>query len=171
MRAEAVIAPEQASHGKKKSKTGPPAASRPVESFSFESLQAEAEGLAIAFSAPPPGSEPEPYSPLANEDALNQRVLTGSAPQRKPVWVTGLILAILAWVIFAGVFIGDSLAIQHFIFNVLALIFALGAVVWTGPSAFAKGNKQLRNRSRIAFVVGICALIISGLALYVRVVG
>ncbi len=164
-------------HGtkKKKKKSGsaaPPPAAAPAaaESLSFESLQEELGGVS-AGPAVMQEERPRAFSPLVDEAALNERVLTGSASAKKPAWVGGLALACAGWLFFLAAFTGDALGIQQYIFNLLAVVLSFGAVAWTGPSAFDKEKVTFRVHSRIALAIGLAGLAFSGLVLYMRLTG
>lgn len=171
MRAEAAVVGAVAapSPGKKSSGISSSSSKPHVESFSFESLQADMGASPI--NVPEPSSTLQPYSPLVDQDAINQRVLTGSAPKRRPEWVTGLLLTALAWVVFVGAFTGTSLGGKQVICSGVAMLLSFGAVVWTGPSAISKGDRLRRRRGRLALAVGAITLIASGIVLYSRVAG
>ncbi len=186
MRAEAAVdggpaAPKKHKRSSSKGATTPAAA--PVDSFSFQSLQEgvdEHPGVPIVGppvdhrpagppSRGPVGETSGGFTPLVDENALNERVLTGSASARTPTWMSGLAMSVLAWFMCLASFSGSELGIQQGIFNLLALIIGFGAVIWTGPSSFAKGDKSLRTRSRLALAVGASALLLSGVTFYLRV--
>jgi len=169
MRAEAVVAGDKKSAKKKTSgitSSKATSAAPAAESFSFESLQADMGG--VPFTLPTDTRDPELFSPLVDKEALNQRVLTGSASTAKPAWLSGLLLLALAWVVFVGALTGGSFGAQRTIFNAVAVILSLGTVAWTASGALAKGNKQLRKRNRIVFALGLITFLFAGLVLYLR---
>lgn len=159
---------------KKKRKSGssapPAAATAASESLSFESLQEELGGVSSG-PAVMEAERPRAFSPLVDEAALNERVLTGSASSRKPAWIGGIALACAGWGLFLAAFTGDALGIQQYIFNALAVVLSFGAVLWTGPSSFDKENVTFRVHSRIALAMGLGGLAFSGLVLYIRLTG
>ena len=139
---------------------------RKTENLSFEALaQDQPAPLAGAgLSDAVPGAYHE--SPLADPDQLNARVLTGSASRRTPVWLSGLLMGAAGWILFLLAMRDSAVDIQRAILNLLALLASLGAVLWTGQSAFSKTPDPGRGRSRIALAVGLGALLVSG-GLYV----
>ena len=177
IRAEKAATVVHAKGSKKKKKKSGSSASTPAapaaaarESLSFESLQEELGGIS-AGPAVMDDERPRAFSPLVDEAALNERVLTGSASARKPAWVGGVALACAGWLLFLAAFTGESLGIQQYIFNLLAVVLSFGAVLWTGPSAFNKENVTFRVHSRIALAIGLGGLAFSGLVLYIRMTG
>ena len=166
LRAEAAATVDKSHKRTKRKKKAPPSASG-GENLSFESLNEG--GGDVAAGPPPVFDEPAPYSPLVDEEAINDRVLTGSGSKRAPAWVTGVALSVVAWLLCLASFAGASLGMRQFLLSILAVIVAAGASIWTGPGSFAKGDKQLRIRCRIAFFIGLSALAFSGLVLYIRV--
>jgi hypothetical protein len=167
LRAEAAVTVDKSRKRSKKKKKAPPSAPS-GDNLSFESLN---EGGGDFSGGPAPiADEPAPYSPLVDEEAINDRVLTGSGRERSPAWVTGLALSAVAWFLCLASFGGSSLGMQQYLLSILAVIVAAGASIWTGSGSFAKGDKQLRIRCRIAFFVGLSALAFSGLVLYIRMI-
>ena len=180
MRAEAAATGERVHHGGHKKKhrskqaTAPvpeaevgETADAPAENLSFEALRMEQGGISAGPAIV--DEEPRPMSPLVDETALNERVLTGSASQRRPKWLRGLVMAVLAWLLFIGAFTGSELGMQQHIFNGTAVLFALASVMLVGGSAFAKDvEASHKKRCRYALALGGLALVVSGLVLYMR---
>ncbi|MCF6286162.1 MAG: hypothetical protein L3K26_13370 [Candidatus Hydrogenedentes bacterium] len=164
MRAEAVAAGGRGRHRSEHRQSAEESTASPKESLSFDALNQEGDFR----TSTAPMDEAVAFSPVVDDDALNQRVLTGSANARTPAWASGLIMSIVAWALFFGALSGTRLGLQQVIFNVLSLIVGLGAMVWCGPASFGKGDKEIRVRSRIAFAIGLGVVLLSGLVFYVR---
>lgn len=101
------------------------------------------------------------HGPLTDREALNARVLTGSASAGIPTWISGLGLAVFAWLICFAARGESGLPLQGAILSVVAFMLSLGAVVWTAPGALIKEAVPLRTRSRLALGVGAGGLIFS----------
>ena len=138
---------------------------RKEESLSFESLSRDL-GPGPSVPAPAPDLRDFHAIPVADPEQLNARVLTGSASRRSPTWISGLAMGVLAWLLCAGALRDAPFPVQQAIFNLVALLVSLGAVVLTCPGAFAKIAGPDRTRSRIAFAVGLGALLVA-VGLYV----
>lgn len=143
------------------------------EGFSFESLTKDEEPLPAAREEPPaeptyaPGRDFD-ASPLADAEALNARVLTGSASQRTPTWLSGLGLGIVSWLVLLAALNSSEIGAQRAILNLVALCLSLGTAVWTAPGAFAYVEGASRSRGRFAFSVGALALLCSAIMYYLR---
>lgn len=141
----------------------------PSESFSFESLVRGDETSPYAVSGP---SAKEPAyrmdgMPLADPEALNRRVLTGSAQQGKPTWLTGLALAFMSWVFLLSAYRATEIGAQKAILTLVALILSIGTVVWTASGAFAILESRERTRGRAVFSLGLAALL-GAILIYAR---
>ncbi len=101
--------------------------------------------------------------PLADADALNARVLTGSANVRTPSWLGGLGLGVVSWVLCIAARGQSESAMEDGILNSVALLISFGTVVWTAPGAFSKEATSARTWCRVALLVGLGALIFAGL--------
>lgn len=96
-----------------------------------------------------------------DEDAINARVLTSSAPKGTPVWLSGAFLGVVACVttwLLRG-FIADP-RFQRFGFGAVIII-ALGAVLWSGSGLF---NKAAPPRDRKLCIIGIALGLAAALA-------
>lgn len=147
---------EQVAMGGKVRKQKKPAA----ENLSFEALAQDMPTPAATY--PVEDREPFEPSPASDRDHLNARVLTGSAGRRTPVWISGLAMGGVAWVLCIAALGGDAVNMQRAIFIFLAFVVSLGTVVWTASSAFSKTRDGNRRWARIAFAVGSGALLVSG---------
>lgn len=164
--------PHKSHESRKSDKPDKPDESRrePVESLSFESLTRDVGplpgGAPASEPEAPPRAEPSPRDfgemPLATQEEINARVLTGSASQRSPTWLSGLGLGVVSWVLCVAAIRASEVDLQQAILVFVALIVALGTVVWTAPGAFARQAGPDRTRSRIAFAVGALALMLAG---------
>lgn len=132
---------------------------RVTENLSFEAL---AEDMPAPVATYPSGEYDafEP-SPLTDTEQLNARVLTGSAGRRTPVWISGLAMGCVAWLLCLAALSGDAVNIQRAIYSFLALLVSLGTVVWTASSAFSKTQDGNRRWARVAFAVGSSALLMT----------
>ena len=140
-----------------------------AESFSFESLVGGDDPAPYALSEPAesaPGLRLD-SAPMLDVEALNRRVLTGSARERKPSWLSGLALAALGWVILISAYRASELGAQKAILTLIALILSLGTVLWTAPGAFAIVESRDRTRGRIVLLIGLAALV-GAIYIYVR---
>ena len=137
------------------------------ESLSFESLTRDLDEAPYRASegAPEPGPSRVLYegAPLVDEEALNRRVLTGSASTRTPPWISGLCVSALAWVVLFSAWGASEIGGQRTILSLVALVLSLGTVIWTGPGAFSKAAIPARRWIRVAFGLGLVALLLSGL--------
>ncbi|MBX3180720.1 MAG: hypothetical protein KF886_25515 [Candidatus Hydrogenedentes bacterium] len=137
------------------------------ESLSFESLTRDLDETPYRASegAPEPGPSRVLYegAPLVDEEALNRRVLTGSASTRTPPWISGLCVSALAWVVLFSAWGASEIGGQRTILSLVALVLSLGTVIWTGPGAFSKAASPARRWIRVAFGLGLIALLLSGL--------
>lgn len=139
---------------------GASAAARPAESFSFESLVQgdEPAPYAVPESPAAPGYRVD-ASALADPEALNRRLLTGSAQQRKPAWLGGLVLAALSWLLLVSALRASELGAQKAILALVALVLSLGTIAWTATTAFSRKPGPSRTRSRAVLAVGLAALL------------
>lgn len=108
--------------------------------------------------------DPFAHSPLYDKEALNARVLTGSASSRTPPWLSGLALGVVSWVLCLAAR-SSALDVQQFIYSGIALLLSLGTVAWTAPGAFAREEAPGRTRCRAALVIGVGAVVFAGLLL------
>ena len=152
------------------------------ENLSFESLARDMAPAPIPVFVPEPPEEKEQprayesarphddfdHGPLRDREALNARVLTGSASTGLPTWISGLGLAIFAWLICLAARGESGLPLQDGILSIVAFMLSLGAVVWTAPGALMKDAVPIRTRSRVALGVGGGALLYSVLLLSVH---
>jgi hypothetical protein len=153
-----------------------PATAEP-ENLSFESLARDMAPAPIPVFVPEP-DEPEreresrPYEivrphdafdhgPLRDREALNTRVLTGSASTGTPPWISGLGMGLFAWLLCFSATGETVLPLQGGILSLVAFLLSAGAVAWTAPGAFIKEAAPIRVRSRVAFGVGAGALFYS----------
>lgn len=161
---------ERAEIGRKKKRTrdrdgvqGSPLVSESApaeESFSFESLVRDDEPVAYRTSAPMESQSLRFESaPLADPDALNKRVLTGSASARKPMWLSGLVLAALSWLLLISALRASEVGAQKAILTLVAFLLSLGTLVWVTPSAISKEGGSARKRSRLVLLIGIAAFL------------
>lgn len=96
-----------------------------------------------------------------DEDAINARVLTGSAPKGTPVWLSGAFLGVVACVttwLLRG-FIADP-RFQR-IGSGLVIVIALGAILWSGSGLF---NQNASSRDRKLCIIGIVLGLAAALA-------
>lgn len=146
-----------------------------AENLSFEALARDLGPLAAPapeFRDDDPDydtREPERHTvvvnrgPLVDTDALNARVLTGSAASRTPPWLGGLGMGVVSWILcFAARGQSDS-AMEDGILNGVALLISFGTVIWTAPGAFGKEASTARTWCRVALAVGLGALTFAGL--------
>ncbi len=87
-----------------------------------------------------------------DEDAINARVLTGSAPKGTPVWLSGAFIGVLACVttwLLRG-FLADP-RFQRIGFG-FVIVIALGAVIWSGSGLL---NRELPPRERKLSLIGV----------------
>jgi hypothetical protein len=101
--------------------------------------------------------------PLADADALNARVLTGSANTRTPPWLGGLSMGVISWILCFAARGQSESALEDGILNGVALLISFGTVVWTAPGAFSKEATSARTWCRVALMVGLGALVFAGL--------
>jgi len=143
--------------------------SRSGENLSFASLIEDEEPAAYRISAPREESQAVSYGGggLVDPDALNKRVLTGSARGKKPIWLSGSVLAILSWVLLVSAYRATEMGAQKAILTLVALLLSLGAVAWLTPSALSKEVGPSRTRSRLVLLVGLAALV-GAILIYVR---
>lgn len=156
------------------------AAPAPEENFSFESLSRELGAAPVPFVEHEREPEPEarrmpagardldaPPSvrvhggPLGDPDALNARVLTGSASTRTPPWLSGLMLGVVSWALCFLSLRESAFAFQQWILGLVALVVSLGTVVWTVAGAFGKEPTPARTRCRVAFGLGLGAFVLA----------
>jgi len=145
------------------------------ESLSFEALARDMGPLAAPIpdfrddepDRPDSESGKHPIivnrGPLADADALNARVLTGSANTRTPPWLGGLGMGVVSWVLCFAARSQSESALEDGILNGVALLISFGTVVWTAPGAFSKEAASARTWCRVALLVGIGALVFAGL--------
>lgn len=142
------------------------------ENLSFEALAREQGPVSIPIAvhqdhddepdtghyapAPPPSSAYS-HGPLYDKEALNARVLTGSASTRTPPWLSGLGLGILAWLLTIAAGSASAASIQAGILSGVALLVALGAILWTASGAFATEGAPARGRCRLAMLLSASA--------------
>lgn len=140
--------------------------------FSFESLTRDEDPLPATnyLSEQEPSAPDRDFDtpPIIDTEALNARVLTGSASRRTPTWMSGLALALLSWGMVIAALRSSDVGAQRGILTLLALLLSLGTVVWTAPGAFAKEASQNRSRGRAALAVGSVALVYTAILLYLR---
>lgn len=148
----------------------------PAESFSFESLSRELGAAPVPFveherepeieerRVPAAGRELDGRppvrlhgGPLGDPDALNARVLTGSASTRTPPWLSGLALGLVSWALCFLALRETVFVFQQWILGLVALVVSLGTVVWTVSGAFGKEATPARGRCRLAFGLGLGA--------------
>jgi hypothetical protein len=132
----------------------------PIPVFVPEPEEADRERESRSYDAARPQDSFD-HGPLRDREALNARVLTGSATTGTPTWISGLGMGIFAWLLCFSATGGTVLPLQDGILSAVAFLLALGAVVWTVPGALIKEAVPLRIRSRIALGVGAGALIYS----------
>ena len=96
-----------------------------------------------------------------DEDAINARVLTGSAPKGTPVWLSGAFIGVVACVttwLLRG-FLADP-RFQRIGFGFIIVI-ALGAVIWSGSGLL---NRELSPRERKLSLIGIVLGLVAAIA-------
>ncbi|NLN94162.1 MAG: hypothetical protein GX130_12765 [Candidatus Hydrogenedens sp.] len=144
--------------------------------LSFESLQAEMGELPVAA---PEGEEEIPLAPEESAAPLKSEVdrepiplkeismeaLTGSSPQRRPLWVDALFCILFAGTLLALVFFKSGFASYQPWISHVAILLALGGAGW----AFL-GLRSAKSLAGKRFTWGIVAvgLIVALLAFAVR---
>jgi len=146
-----------------------------TESLSFEALARDMSPAPIPVFVPEPEEVPREtpaldnrhhhdtfdHGPLRSREALNTRVLTGSATTGTPTWITGLGVGLFSWLLCFAATGETVLPLQDGILSVVAFVLSVGAVAWTAPAALIKEAVPLRTRSRIALGIGAGALLYS----------
>lgn len=105
------------------------------------------------------------HGPRYDRDALNARVLTGSASARTPPWASGLALGVVSWLLCLAARGPAAVEVQQFIYSGVAFLLSLGTVAWTAPGSFSKEVTPARTRCRAALAIGAGAVVFSGLLL------
>lgn len=166
---------EDAAMGGKTRKHHKPAAE--AENLSFEALAREQGPVAVpVFSPEARADDAEPASfdskrhhdnfehgSLRDKEALNARVLTGSATTRTPPWLSGFALGALSWVLCLAARGPSEMGLQQGLLSAVALLLSAGTVVWTAPGTLSKEAAPGRTRCRAALALGAGALVFAGL--------
>jgi len=115
----------------------------------------------------PPEPAPKDDRPKTIEDQLNARVLTGSTPPPRPMWIGAIIAAGMAWLlIFLVAQTSAFRAILQPWMSYTAMLVALGAIVWAIAGYRDRETLLFRRRlCGIGFLLGVGAL---GVAWWMR---
>lgn len=148
------------------------------ENLSFEALARDLGPVSTPLIVPVPREEqeaPAPFEPshhhdfdhgpLRDREALNARVLTGSAATRTPPWLSGMGLGLVSWLLAFAATGPSDMALQQGILSAVALLLSLGTVAWTASGALSKVAAPGRSRCRVALAIGAAALLFSGMLL------
>lgn len=149
--------------------------------LSFEAITAEIGDVAIPVSEEPSrptqdtSDSPDFYGTVIVDDSetpaavpeedLNMRVLTGSSPKPRPMWVDGLFSAVLAGLFITPVMLRIGLAQYQPWISYMAMLLALGAGLW---SLLGLRQEDTSVGKRMCYVGALLSLIVLVAAFLVR---
>lgn len=145
-----------------------PAPAEPIEAFSFQSLQADLPPMPEPKFAPAdlPRAEPDMEALLkkvADVDAINARMLGGSASRRTPIWVSSIFISGIALVFSMGVASSpQSVIILQPYLSYFIILLSLASICWAASGMTrTEDSRSERNRCTIGILLSLAALSIA----------
>lgn len=93
------------------------------------------------------------------KEALNRKVLTASAPQGTPIWISSLVGGIAAWVVFWPAARSTLFTDIRDILLMIVMVVALGTVLWSVSGMVQRGaSKKEKGLCALGFILGVSAV-------------
>ena len=135
----------------------PPASKGKKESLSFDALMEELGEEAPPPSAGYPRADTGELKPSALRDQGQFRILTASAPKPTPIWKSGLLTGLFAWVLLLLLIFTSGLrSFQPGISYVIVLVGG-GTFFWNLYGVMWEKEKRERKLCSIGLILGLVA--------------